>query len=65
MLVVQQACINAMTRYREKDNEYELEKQRLQELEEMQRNLQMLLERERNAFVEEQRARESQERYVK
>jgi hypothetical protein len=59
-----QACVDAMAKYMEKDAQYELEKQRLAELEELQRHLQILLEKERQARETETSARLLQEKLV-
>jgi len=57
-----QACRDAMVKYVEKDSQFEMEKQRLAELEEFQRTLQTLLENERMAREAETRARNMQEK---
>lgn len=49
--------MDAMAKYVEKDAQYEMEKQRLADLEELQRHLQILLEKERNARQAETQAR--------
>ena len=53
-----------MAKYVEKDSQYEMEKMRLAELEDIQRTLQMLLENERRAREAESSARNMQEKLV-